>query len=258
MLGDPRISIVIPCRDDADALAVTLDHLCLLDHGSALEIIVAAAGDEARTRKTASGRALLVWPNGSTRAELLNAGARAAHAPVLLFLHADSRLPKDAVAQIERALSDPAVLSGAFEHSFAERDWRLEVVSRINRLRYRITKNYYGDQGQFIRRAVFHRLGGFPPVPLMEDLELSQRTKRLGRTALIRTPIQTSGRRFLERGPWLTLMQCGMLLTVRACGCDVDRYAQFWRGPDGLPPGSHLPRRPFRHHMWPLPRRQAR
>jgi hypothetical protein len=163
---------------------------------------------------------------------LLNAGAALARAPVLLFLHADSHLPSDAVALIERALRDPAVLSGAFEHSFSERTWRLRIVSAINRLRYRATRNYYGDQGQFVRTVVFRAIGGFPSVKMMEDLELSQCLKRLGRTALIRAPVQTSGRRFLQRGPWRTLVQCGLLLTARACGLDVDKYAEFWRGSD--------------------------
>ncbi len=229
---NPQLSIVIPCRNDAVALQATLDGVSRLQRAQATEVIVAAAGDEARTRDAASGRARLVWPRGSTRAELLNAGAALARAPVLLFLHADSHLPSDAVALIERALRDPAVLSGAFEHSFSERNWRLRIVSAINRLRYRATRNYYGDQGQFVRTVVFRAIGGFPSVKMMEDLELSQCLKRLGRTALIRAPVQTSGRRFLQRGPWRTLVQCGLLLTARACGLDVDKYAEFWRGPD--------------------------
>lgn len=239
---EPRISIVIPCRNDAVALCDTLDGVSRLQAAHAVEVIVAAAGDEARTLKAAAGRARVVWPSGATRAELLNAGAAVARAPVLLFLHADSHLPDDAVALVEGALRDPAVLSGAFEHSFSERDWRLRTVSAINRLRYRATRNYYGDQGQFVRTDVFRAIGGFPPVKMMEDLELSQRLKRLGRTALIRAPLQTSGRRFLQRGPWRTLVQCGLLLTVRACGADVDRYAEFWRGRDDQVPGSPVTR----------------
>ena len=117
----PQLSIVIPCRNDAVALRATLDGVSRLQRAQATEVIVAAAGDEARTRDAASGRARLVWPRGSTRAELLNAGAALARAPVLLFLHAESHLPSDAVALIERALRDPAVLSGAFEHTFSER-----------------------------------------------------------------------------------------------------------------------------------------
>jgi rSAM/selenodomain-associated transferase 2 len=233
-----RVSIVIPCRNDALALAATLDHLSTLVHAEDAEVIVAASGDEARTRAAASGRARLVWPNGSTRAELLNAGAAIAQAPILLFLHADSYLPTDTIAQIEGALRDPAVRSGAFEHRFLEADWRLAVISMINRVRYRVTRNYYGDQAQFVRTNTFRSVGGFARVRMMEDLDLSQRLKRVGRTALVRTPIHTSGRRFLQRGPWRTLVQCGLLLTLRACRGNVDRYAEFWRGPDHQPPGS--------------------
>lgn len=238
----PRLSIIIPCRNDAAALAATLDHLSRLRRIDAAEVIVAASGDEERTRQATAGRAQLLWPGGSTRAELLNTGAARARAPVLLFLHADSYPPVDAVDLIERALRDEAVLGGAFEHKFSERDWRLRLVCLINRLRYRVTRNYYGDQGQFVRTEVFRRLGGFPAVRLMEDLELSQRLKRIGRTVLIPVPTRTSGRRFLQRGPFRTLIHCGLLLTVRACGADVDRYAEFWRGPADAPPGSPVRR----------------
>lgn len=235
---DPRISIVIPCRNDAVALRATLDGVSRLQGAHAVEAIVAAAGDEARTLEAAAGRARVVWPGGATRAELLNAGGAVARAPVLLFLHADSHLPTDAVALVESALRDPAVLSGAFEHSFSEPDWPLRTISAINRLRYRATRNYYGDQGQFVRTEVFRAIGGFPTVTMMEDLALSQRLKRLGRTVLVRVPLQTSGRRFLQRGPWQTLVQCGLLIAIRACGADVDRYSEFWRGPENEAPGS--------------------
>jgi uncharacterized protein len=234
----PRISILIPCRNDAVALRATLDGVSRLRGADAVEVIVAAAGDEKRTHETATGRATVVWPSGSTRSELLNAAAAVARAPVLLFLHADSQLPADAVPLIERALRDPGVLSGAFEHNFSERDWRLRIISTIDRIRYRVTRNYYGDQGQFVRTEVFRAIGGFPSVKMMEDLELSQRLKRVGRTALIRHPVRTSGRRFLQRGPWRTLVQCGLLLIVHACGADVDRYSEFWRGPEDQAPGS--------------------
>lgn len=166
---DPRISIVLPCRNDAVELRATLGGVSRLQDAHAVEVIVAAAGDEERTLETAAGRATVVCPSGSTRSELLNAGAAVARAPVLLFLRADSHLPADAVPLIERALRGPGVLSGAFEHNFSERDWRLRIISAIDRVRYRVTRNYYGDQGQFVRTEVFRAIGGFPSVKMMED-----------------------------------------------------------------------------------------
>ncbi|MEX2271935.1 MAG: hypothetical protein WD690_10710 [Vicinamibacterales bacterium] len=115
------------------------------------------------------------------------------------------------------------------------------MISSIDRVRYRVTRNYYGDQGMFVRASVFCRLGGFRTLSLMEDLDFSQRLKRLGPTRLIEVPLDTSGRRFLQRGPWRTLLQCGWLVTLWTLGCSVEGHASRWRGPADRPPGSPWP-----------------
>jgi rSAM/selenodomain-associated transferase 2 len=242
ILGDPmptgHISIIIPARDDAAALAASLDRLVCLAGIDAAEIIVASAGDPEGTARAVAGRARHLVHSDATRAGLMNAGAAAASGEVLFFLHADSVPPADAPRLIERAMADDSVVGGAFEHRFADREWRLALISGINRLRYRLTRNYYGDQGIFVRAAVFRRLGGYPPRRLLEDLEFSRRLKRVGRTALIRVPMETSGRRFLARGPWWTFAFIVWILGCYTLGLDTERYAERWRGPTGRPPGS--------------------
>jgi rSAM/selenodomain-associated transferase 2 len=232
-----ELSIVIPARNDAAALRATLDHLERLEVPDAVEVIVAAAADRSATEQAVAARASVVWPDGSTRARLMNAGAAVATAPVLFFVHADSAPPLDAVPRIRGALERPGTVGGAFEFRFAERRASLLVVTVLNRLRYRITRNYYGDQGLFVRADVFRRLGGFRDVALMEDLDFSRRLRRTGRTVLIRTPVLTSARRFLTRGPWRTLLFCGWLLLLYTLGFDTERYAERWRGPEGSTPG---------------------
>lgn len=203
---------------------------------------MAAAGDRAGTTRAAAGRARLLWPGGSTRAELMNAGATAARGDVLFFLHADSFPPADALARIAGALADARAVGGAFEHLFAEPDWSLRAITWINRVRYRLTRNYYGDQGLFVRAAVFRAIGGYRNLVLMEDLDFAQRLKRRGRSVLIRAPLLTSGRRFLERGPWRTFFFIVWLLALWTLGVDVQRYAERWRGPADRPPGTPWPR----------------
>jgi len=227
------LSIVIPVRNDAAALRCTLDHLDALRLRGAIEVIVAACDDVEGTTAAVADRAILIWSDESTRAALMNAGAAVARGDVLLFLHADSMPPLNAWELMRAALQTPGVIGGAFEHRFTERDWRLRVISAIDRVRYRLTRNYYGDQGIFVRAAVFHQLGGFRSLSLMEDLDFSQRLKRVGPTRLIKAPLETSGRRFLGRGPWRTLLQCGWLVVLWTFGVNTERYAEGWRGPVG-------------------------
>lgn len=238
----PRFSIVIPTRNDAEALRRTLDYLGGLSGIGEAEIIVAAWGDPEETTRAVGGRARLVFPGGSTRAALMNAGAAVGSADVLFFIHADSFPPVDALGLIERALADGRAVGGAFEHLFAEPGWSLRVITWINRIRYRITRNYYGDQGIFARASVFRQMGGYRPMALLEDLDFSQRLNRLGRTVLITVPLLTSGRRFLASGPWRTFFFIVWLLFLHTLRLDTQRYAKRWRGPADRPPGSPWPR----------------
>ena len=237
-----QISIVIPVRNDAAALARTLDHLVAMEGVARAEIIVAASGDPEGTACAVGGRARLGWPHGSTRAALMNAGAAVARGDVLFFVHADSFPPWNALALIERALADPRAVGGAFEHLFAEPSVSLSLVTSINRVRYRLTRNYYGDQGIFARAAVFRELGGYKDLDLLEDLDFARRLRRRGRSVLIPEPLLTSGRRFLARGPWRTFFFIVWLLALHTLRLDTRRYAERWRGPADLTPG--MPWRP--------------
>jgi rSAM/selenodomain-associated transferase 2 len=248
LTATPQLSIIIPVRNDAEALARTLDYLCTIPGMDGVEVIVAAAGDREATARAVTDRGQLLHPRGSSRAILMNAGAARAQGEVLFFLHADSFPPRQAFALITHALSDKRVVGGAFEHLFTESLRSLRLITWINRVRYRLTHNYYGDQGIFVRTTVFRRMGGYRELQLMEDLDFTQRLKHIGRTVLIREPLRTSGRRFLTRGPWRTFLFIVWLLLLHTLRCDTQRYAERWRGPAHRPPGS----------PWPPPRREER
>jgi rSAM/selenodomain-associated transferase 2 len=236
------ISIIIPARNDAVALQDTLDHLQQLTGIAGVEILVAASGDLRSTERAVASRAQLIWPARSSRSALMNSAAEIASGDILFFLHADSLPPRDALARIHSLLQDPKILGGAFEHRFLETNWSLRAISWINRRRYRLTRNYYGDQGIFVRTSVFRNLGGYRDLGLMEDLDLSQRLKRSGRTALIRCPLVTSGRRFVDRGPWRTFAFIVWLLFLHTLRLDTQRYARRWQGPPDGVPGSRWSR----------------
>ncbi len=243
-MGSVKLSIIIPARNDAAALRRTLDCLTASTGTGGVEIIVAASGDMEGTEQAVAGRARLIWPCGSTRAALMNAGAAVVGGQALFFLHADSIPPPNFAELIAAVLTDDRAVGGAFEHRFAEPGVSLCLISWINRIRYRLTRNYYGDQGIFVRTALFRQLGGYRQLQLLEDLDFSQRLKRLGRSVLIGTPILTSGRRFLARGPWRTFLFIGWILLCRTLRLDTERYALRWRGPADWPPGSPWPRGP--------------
>jgi rSAM/selenodomain-associated transferase 2 len=236
------VSIILPCRNDAGALGRTLDCLDGLTGIETADVIVAASGNPDATTRVVAGRARVVWPAGSTRAVLMNAGAREARADILFFLHADSFPSPAALFLIEEALSSPRAVGGAFEHQFVEPGWSLRAITGINRIRYRLTRHYYGDQGIFVRTDVFRRMGGYRELALMEDLDLSRRLKREGRTVLVRTPLRTSGRRFIARGPWRTFLFIVWLLLLETLRVDPQRHADRWRGPADREPGSPWPR----------------
>ncbi len=138
----------------------------------------------------------------------MNAGARLASGDVFLFLHADTSLPADAARWIRDTLADPAVVAGAFRTwtiADGPSTW-LSPLLHLADLRSRCSRLPYGDQAVFVRADAFWRLGGFPELPLMEDLELSRRLRRLGRVRTVPAVVRVSGRRFLSRPFYYTLL----------------------------------------------------
>src|SRR5260370_1002240 len=144
--GQVTPMLVIPARNDAAALVRRLEPLERLDDRPRAEIVVAAAGDPDGTTRAVGKRVRLLWPEGDTRAALMNAGAAAAGGDVLFFLHADSAPPPDTLAPIAAALADPRVVGGAFQHPFARPAWSLRALNLVNPIRYRLTRHWYGDQ----------------------------------------------------------------------------------------------------------------
>jgi glycosyltransferase involved in cell wall biosynthesis len=224
---DPLVSIIIPARNDAKALRRTLDYLERLVGIETAEIIVASAGDDGETGQTATGRARVLRPEIATRAGLMNVGAAVARGEIFFFLHADSFPPLNALAEIRRVLRDRQIAGGAFKHRFEEPVWSLKLISWINRRRYFLTRNYYGDQGIFVRADIFRATGGYRDV-FMEDLDFSRRLKKWGRTTIIPLALITSGRRFITWGPWRAFSFIVWILLLHSLRLDTERYAAHW------------------------------
>jgi rSAM/selenodomain-associated transferase 2 len=218
-----RLSIILPTLDEAAGIAAALTPLQALRRAGH-EVIVADGGSADGTPALAAPWAdrVIVAPRG--RARQMNAGAAVAAGAALLFLHADTRLPDGAEQRIVAALADHAW--GRFDVIIAGPPAVLGVVAAMMNLRSRLTGIATGDQAIFVRRAVFDAVGGYPDLPLMEDIALSKRLKRLGPPACLAHKVITSGRRWQRDGVWRTVLLMWRLRFDYWRGVPAERLAR--------------------------------
>lgn len=228
-----KLSVIIPTLNEADYLPATLD--ALRENGGAssvCEVIVVDSGSTDGTQKFAQEfGAKVVQPDKSPlgKAFALNVGAAEATGDVYLFLDADTILPPGFAESIEAALSPEDVVAGAFEFALDGKGFGLRMVEFINRIRYRIWKRYYGDQGIFVRAWVFNDLGGYPRLRLMEASDFCVSLGRVGKLALIKTPVLTSPRRFVDGGVYKVFAKDFKLAILNLLGFDIEKYAdEYW------------------------------
>jgi rSAM/selenodomain-associated transferase 2 len=219
----PRISIIIPVIDEAEGLAATLPPLARLRHAGH-EVIVVDGGSRDDTRRRAGPLADRVLIAGRGRARQMNAGAAAATGDVLLFLHADSLLPGDAEAAITRAMG--VSCWGRFDVRLWGREWPLRVIEVFMNLRSRLTGIATGDQAIFVERETFKRIGGYPDIPLMEDIAISRLLKAITRPACLRQKVVTSARRWRTNGITRTVVLMWRLRLAFALGADPRQLAR--------------------------------
>jgi rSAM/selenodomain-associated transferase 2 len=223
----PRLSIVMPVLDEAERIGAALAALAPL-RAQGVEVIVVDSGSRDDTVARCEGQADAVIVSARGRARQMNAGAKAASGEALLFLHADTRLPSDALALIGNALSQQAW--GRFDVRIDGRSRWLPVVAAFMNVRSRISGIATGDQSIFVRGEAFSAVGGFPEQPLMEDIEISKRLRaRHGAPACLRARVITSGRRWDERGAWHTIVLMWRLRWLYWRGVSADRLAAAYR-----------------------------
>jgi rSAM/selenodomain-associated transferase 2 len=200
------LSIIVPILNEAKGIEPFLKHLLELDGD--YEVIVVDGGSEDGTAEIAS-RYVQVISAERGRAKQMNAGARETRGEVLLFLHADCRLPRGAIEAVEDALADTAYVGGCFTLSLDEDGLIYRLISLLTSLRMRLTCRMTGDEGIFVRREVFERMGGFREMALMEDWEFSGRLRSYGKVRQLPLKITASARRWKRWGVWRTfwLMQ---------------------------------------------------
>ena len=198
-----RLSIVMPVLDEAAGITATLRALAPL-RARGHEVIVVDGGSADATVALAAAGADRVFAGPRGRARQMNAGAALARGDVLLFLHADTVLPGAADTAIERAVAAGARW-GRFDVRISGGAALFPVIAALMNLRSRLSGIATGDQALFVQRSLFNQLGGYADQPLMEDIELSRRLRALSPPACLRQRVQTSGRRWQQRGVWRTV-----------------------------------------------------
>ena len=204
-----RVSVIIPMLNEAATITRTLSHV---RQSGECEIIVVDGESDDDTFVLARSHADIVLNASRGRARQMNAGAQVATGDVLLFLHADSVLPCQFVQRVQSALMDDAVVGGRFDVRLDAAGWQFRMIETLMNTRSRLSRISTGDQAIFTRRDIFHRLGGFPELELMEDIEFSRRLKRAGKVACLRDRVTTSARRWQRDGVFKTI---GLMWTLR-------------------------------------------
>ena len=225
-LSGASICVIIPTLNEAAHIA---DRLTELRDIRGVEVIVVDGGSADETLDLARAAGARVYSSPPGRARQMNFGATMARSPILLFLHADTRLPQDFAESVRWTLALEGVVAGAFKLRIEAANLGLRLIERLANLRSRRLQMPYGDQALFLTAETFRQSGGFPEIPLMEDFNFVRRLKRRGRIAIVPSPALTSARRWAKRG----ILRQTLLNQALICGCllgvSPDRLARWYK-----------------------------
>ena len=228
--GDHKISVIIPVLNEASRMNSLVDHLYGGGFGGKHEIIVVDGDSDGGTINAIRHNEVtsIVAPKGRSRQ--MNAGAAVASGDILLFLHADTRLPENTPQKISSVMGQGRYVAGAFDLGIDSSSLAIKIIARASALRSRLTRIPYGDQAIFIARDYFQKIGCFKDIPLMEDVELMRRIKRIGdKICIFRDRVSTSPRRWEQEGVVYCSLRNVIILSLYYMGVSPDKLARYYR-----------------------------
>jgi hypothetical protein len=230
-LGKKRLSIIIPTLNEEGAIKETITHL---QKSKGVEIVVVDGGSRDNTLALARSLDARVLSTDASKAVQMNAGAAESVGDVLLFLHADTRLPDNFDAKVMAAVNQDGFCAGAFSLGIDSDVWGLRFIERVANWRSRFFQMPYGDQALFVCRDLFNQIGGFPNFPIMEDFELIRRLRRKGKISILPESVRTSPRRYLNFGILKTWFLNQIIIAAYYLGISPERLACWYRRGKGM------------------------
>jgi len=226
----PDISIIVPVYNEAKIINRFLEQLCKLTYPGNYEIIVVDGHTNNTTLKAITfGKSIVPISSNQGRAVQMNTGAQIARGTILLFVHADTSLPAEGLTVIARTLYTRRIVGGAFQLGIASQNIWLKIVEHVANIRSRLSRIPYGDQSIFIQKNYFDQIGGYPDIPLMEDVELMRRIKRRGgQITLLKLKNSTSPRRWHAQGMLYCTLRNWVIYSMYILGVSAQKLVKYY------------------------------
>jgi len=227
--GRYNFSVIIPVLHETNKINSLIEHLHALEGGRNSEVIIVDGSPTKDTINAINDEKIISISSEKGRAKQMNAGASIAQGEILIFLHADTKLPEDAFQKIRRVLEEGRYVGGAFYLRIDSDRVIFKLISHITSFLSRLTRIPYGDQTIFIKKDYFNRIGRYGDIPVMEDAELMRKIKReRKKICIIRDNVKTSPRRWEEKGIFYTILINQMIRILYFLGVSPDKLTKFF------------------------------
>jgi rSAM/selenodomain-associated transferase 2 len=224
-----RFSIIIPVLHESEFINTQLEAVKHLETDEPFEIIVVDGSPTLDTLQVITDDTIITSSCQQGRGRQMNTGATRASGDILVFLHADTILPTDALLLIRKTFQNEQIVGGAFTLQIQSSSLTLRMAAAFSTIRSRISHVPYGDQVIFLRQSFFDAIGGYQNIPLMEDVELMRRIrKKKGNIIVLPDPVVTSARRWAQEGLYYATLRNTIIIFLYWCGISVEKLAKFY------------------------------